>query len=465
MADIAISIPPTSPNGVVRKSGKTTSFFSFSVPIKADVKRTAFCHTPTRGFQLIYCDIDQVDCTSNPDEWEFLLSLLSVEERDKVERFRQVDDRRRSFLSIQLQRFLIRQYLSSRSDNTYEIRRTAENKPYALSTTRSIGTWNYNVSHHGKYVAISSHSRLAVGLDVMTLYPTGMVCPEEEYFGMFNSHFTEQEMSIIMSEPTATKRYRLFFLNWSLKEAFVKATGTGITVPLKQVEFTIIIDQDGEEETEGEKEDAASVTAAAEVGAKGILCHIGSDLDSSADTRTRTPNSSPTGTPAPACTPGQGSFRGHARLRLQGLARTDWQFDFFNLDSDHVMSLARGPLEDVIMSYKSVAWQDGSKNEGGDDDVDDDHWESLRSPVPPCKLKSLMELLSHNNSARWRAFTQINTDTEAGASAGAGAELGVFSPSPYDDFDPFSPCKKSNGANGINVDSDSPFTSADSEPK
>jgi hypothetical protein len=48
--------------------------------------------------------------------------------------------------------------------------------------------------------------------------------------------------------------------------------------------------------------------------------------------------------------------RGTATAVILGEQRDDWQFSFLGLDSQHVMAVALGPLEDAIDSYKEDAW-------------------------------------------------------------------------------------------------------------
>jgi len=45
----------------------------------------------------------------------------------------------------------------------YSIHRTSQNKPFAKFDKSIVTNWNYNVSHHGKYVAIASHMHCAIG--------------------------------------------------------------------------------------------------------------------------------------------------------------------------------------------------------------------------------------------------------------------------------------------------------------
>lgn len=241
--------------------------------------------------------------------WGFLLSTLSPDEKKKVESFRLEPDRWRSFISLQLQKCMIRSYLgTNRNDDCpYEIRRTKENKPYAYCSSRSLKKWNYNVSHHGDYVAIASHKTLIIGVDIMTLTKPNSryVQSDDAYFAIFKNHFTAIEMAHILEQPTEIQRYRMFFINWSLKESFVKAIGCGISYELKSLCFKITFNTGN---TSG----------------KAVL--------RSGD--------SPT----------------HAAIQ------SNWRFQFYMLDDTHVMSVALGPTQEVIESYSQEAWQDDTKD-------------------------------------------------------------------------------------------------------
>lgn len=241
--------------------------------------------------------------------WDFFMSILSQDERKKVEAFRLESDRWRSFLSIQLQKSIIRSYIGTNrnDDGSYEIRRTKENKPYAISRLKSLNKWNYNVSHHGDYVAIASHENFIIGVDVMTLTKpkSRYVQSDDAYFAIFKNHFAAKEMANILEQPTEDERYRMFFINWSLKESFVKAIGCGISFELQNLCFEITMNENN---TLG----------------NAVLR--------------------------------MGDFPAHAAIQSK------WRFKFYMLDDTHVMSVALGPTQEVIESYSKDAWYGDSKN-------------------------------------------------------------------------------------------------------
>lgn len=113
---------------------------------------------------------------------------------------------------------------------------------------------------------------------------------------MFAEQLTAYEMDIICQQASEEAKYSMFFIYWSLKEAFIKAVGMGLGYPLQQVEFTVQLKE--------------------------------GDL-----------------------------LSGHATVSIVGTAREDWMFAFLSLDAKHVASVALGPLSDAIDSFKACAWR------------------------------------------------------------------------------------------------------------
>ena len=88
----------------------------------------------------------------------------------------------------------MREYIQEESDNSFDILRSPENKPYAKlksesyvgksesTEKKSLDTWNFNLSHHGSYVGIVSHPELLVGAgksNIKVLYTVGILCNVE----------------------------------------------------------------------------------------------------------------------------------------------------------------------------------------------------------------------------------------------------------------------------------------------
>jgi hypothetical protein len=157
------------------------------------VTTTSGSATASEAPQSWFATIDDVESVDEDSE---LIRSLLPEEKQKVKRFRFPDDQKRALLSILLQRALIRETFHV-TDKDYDLVRSREvsfnhmktfliavsltticagtfsrclqGKPFAKSRHPDLdfGTWNFNVSHHGKYVCIVAHPHLLVSCDAM----------------------------------------------------------------------------------------------------------------------------------------------------------------------------------------------------------------------------------------------------------------------------------------------------------
>jgi 4'-phosphopantetheinyl transferase len=106
----------------------------------------------------------------------------------------------------------------------------------SLSLSIYLGSWNYNVSHHGRYVCIASHPSLLVGVDLVDLKTrASYIQSSKEYFDMFVGVMHPRELNVIYHHSGENDQYNAFFINWSLKEAFVKAIGKGLGFNLQGI--------------------------------------------------------------------------------------------------------------------------------------------------------------------------------------------------------------------------------------
>ena len=305
------------------------------------------------GVFIWYTDITKLN-DMNTASTKYLLDLLSHKEREKVTKFYFDDDKKRSLLSVYLQKALVRHFLKIDEDN-FVIERTAENKPYARGE-QDMGAWNYNVSHHGKYVCIVSHPSLIVGADLMDLHTKHNCATAKEFFEMFSDQLLPSELNTVIKCPNEDDQFTMFFVLWSLKESFVKAIGLGLGYNLHDIEFSIIF----------EKKDYALKQQQAD------KADIPDD---------------------------ESWLRGTAKAKIKGILRTDWNFDFCSLDSNHVMSIARGPLQDVIPSYSSSAWSDEKKcsSKGNRESIEDSKHEVInlvKTPLPAPSKMDIEQLLT-----------------------------------------------------------------------
>jgi phosphopantetheinyl transferase len=326
------------------------------------------------GTCVWYCDIGEIASLISP-EWNAYLSLLSPIEVDRVLKYRYDDDRRRALVSALLQRWLVRNKLGMDNDDSFEILRTPENKPYAKvkrgSQASSLSFWNFNLSHHGRFVGLASHANRVIGVDIVDLSTRATIVNNaRDYAYLFRAQLHPDELEAILAQPTEQAAYTLFFVIWSLKESFIKAIGLGMGYDLKMICFSVYYQS-------GPGGPPLSPLTMATAMAFGTSSSANTSLDSGS-------------------TPGIGdenrtsllvveSICGYATARIDGVERALfregpycsaagpsppgsadlwpdpshpglWSFDFFSLDDRHVVSVALGPLADCIPSYRRLAW-------------------------------------------------------------------------------------------------------------
>jgi 4'-phosphopantetheinyl transferase len=150
--------------------------------------------------------------------------LLADDEHRRADRLR-VEQPRRVFVAA---RIALRLLLAPEAGVPAEALRFTEGphgKP-ALVPDAGLG---FNLSHSGDTVVIAVARGLSLGVDVEELRSrvrTGALA--RRFFDASESHIVE-------SLPEGAERHRAFFHFWTSKEAVLKATGSGLTVPVRTV--------------------------------------------------------------------------------------------------------------------------------------------------------------------------------------------------------------------------------------
>lgn len=176
-------------------------------------------------------------------EWLYLMSLLSPDESAAVERIRLTIDRKRAMVSRLLQRRSVSEGLRVPYAGVF-IRRTKGGKPFeggSVKRAPKLANFNFNVAHEGHFVVLASDPALLVGIDISAPFEIRegkhIGSTIEELRRSFEHSFTDDEWETMGSAPTEVERVRAFRAQWSLKEAFVKARGDGLAFELRRVEF------------------------------------------------------------------------------------------------------------------------------------------------------------------------------------------------------------------------------------
>jgi len=137
----------------------------------------------------------------------------------KAQRFLREEDRRRSIGAG----VLLNRVLGLREE---DITAGEHGKPYAAGISEA-----FNISHSGSYCVLAV-SQEEIGVDIEY--------PEKKHLPAAKSVMTEEELSYIREDAVSR-----FFTLWTLKEAFSKAVGGGLTVGFRNVDALILLRGEG----------------------------------------------------------------------------------------------------------------------------------------------------------------------------------------------------------------------------
>ncbi len=147
--------------------------------------------------------------------------VLSAEERARAERFYFEADRRRAIIGRGVSRLLLGLYLG-RAAHRIEFKYNAFGKP-ALADPNL--PFQFNVSHSGDVILVATAIDRVLGVDVERMRPD-MANAE-----IAARYFSPSECSTLLALPPEM-RCEAFFACWTRKEAYLKARGDGLSLPL-----------------------------------------------------------------------------------------------------------------------------------------------------------------------------------------------------------------------------------------
>ena len=162
---------------------------------------------------------------------DFSASLLNRVESERLSTFHHEIDRRRFLAGCAMARLFI-----SDKDGVdpqgVEIDRTCprcggpHGKPRAVASS-----WQYSVSHSGRYVILAFCRDIPVGVDIEIV--TASNHPRETWFAVL----TPAEVSTVLATEPA-RQQEAFLTYWTRKEAVLKCLGTGLTVEPRLLEVS-----------------------------------------------------------------------------------------------------------------------------------------------------------------------------------------------------------------------------------
>lgn len=157
-------------------------------------------------------------------------TLLDAEEQARAARFVHERDRR-SFIAAHALLRIVLERLAGRPAPTWRFEAGPRGKP-ALHPDHGLDRLTFNISHTHGAVACAMTLDHAIGVDIEA------IDRRVEMLDIARSHFAPDEFALFGASPESDHR-DLFFRLWTLKEAYIKAHGDGMALPLQQFTFSL----------------------------------------------------------------------------------------------------------------------------------------------------------------------------------------------------------------------------------
>lgn len=155
--------------------------------------------------------------------------VLSSQEAEQARRFIFQKDRNRYVAAHGALRLILGRYAGEPPEKL-SFDREANGKPFLRRPAG--GNLRYNLSHSGEYALVAVGGRRRVGVDVESVR-THIDCLKlsRRFFTPAENAWLEARAPENLAEG--------FFRLWVLKEAFLKALGAGLSVPLSEIDIVI----------------------------------------------------------------------------------------------------------------------------------------------------------------------------------------------------------------------------------
>lgn len=153
-------------------------------------------------------------------------TILSTREREKADKFYKESDRTRSRLVYVLLREILSLY-TGLNPRSLEILVRKTGKPYIQGHEAP----SFNLSHSGDRILYAFAKEREVGVDIE------LMKDNRDIDGLIGASCSPGEIGIL-NQLDGMQKKKMFYKLWSNKEAYLKGRGTGITIPLKEVDFS-----------------------------------------------------------------------------------------------------------------------------------------------------------------------------------------------------------------------------------
>jgi 4'-phosphopantetheinyl transferase len=160
---------------------------------------------------------------------ERLRQTLSTDEQRRASRFAFKKDRDHFVAARGILRAILGQYLDEAPDRL-RFRYNPFGRPALAGDADGL---RFNVSHsHGLALFAVTRGR-SIGVDVECIRP------DVTYEQLARQFFSRREVAALLALPENLRR-EAFFNCWTRKEAYIKARGEGLSIPLQQFDVSLV---------------------------------------------------------------------------------------------------------------------------------------------------------------------------------------------------------------------------------
>ena len=164
-----------------------------------------------------------------PSVQQELYGCLAGDEKQRADRHYFERHRQRSCTSRGLLRHILSRYCPAVAPQDWKLQVNRYGRPQIESP--ATGTpLSFNVSHSGDHLVVAVACIPELGVDVE------QVAPRRHLMRIARRHFSGPEYQALLALPAQAQLSRFFDL-WTLKEAYIKARGMGLALPLDSFSF------------------------------------------------------------------------------------------------------------------------------------------------------------------------------------------------------------------------------------
>lgn len=173
--------------------------------------------------------LTRYDAIRDEDTLARLWRLLSEAERQRRQRFRFADDRLRYLVTRAMVRTVLSHYAEV-APADWRFSANAHGRPEIAPDQRDAARGlRFNLSHTRGLIALGVSRDRMLGVDVEHLERPAAP-------GLAEHYFAPSEIEALARTPPNQRDYR-FYEYWTFKEAYIKARGMGLSIPLDRFSF------------------------------------------------------------------------------------------------------------------------------------------------------------------------------------------------------------------------------------